>query len=107
MGMAKPVPVNFSRLFRPKRDMILVAIAGPMANIIFAQTLLVLVKITGFPFLMLGVYFNLGLAVFNLLPIPPLDGSRILAGILPRPLDRKYLMLEPYGFLIVLGLYIS
>lgn len=107
MGMAKPVPVNFQNLYRPKSDMIWVALAGPAANIIFAEFLLWLLKITGAPILLYGVYFNLGLAVFNLIPIPPLDGSRILAGILPRPLDQEYLKLEPYGFLIVLLLYVT
>ena len=105
IGMAKPVPVNFSNLYRPKQDMILVALAGPLANVIFASCLMGLLHLTGFSILLLAIYFNLGLAVFNLIPIPPLDGSRILAGILPRPLDRAYLKLEPYGFLIVLLLY--
>ena len=107
MGMAKPVPVNFSNLYRPKSDMIWVALAGPAANIVFAEFLLWLLQVTAFPLLLYGVYFNLGLAVFNLIPIPPLDGSRILAGILPRPLDRQYLNLEPYGFLLVLILYFT
>lgn len=105
IGMAKPVPVNFSNLYRPKQDMILVALAGPLANIVFASFLMWLLRLTGFSILLLAVYFNLGLAAFNLIPIPPLDGSRVLAGILPRPLDRTYLKLEPYGFLIVLLLY--
>ena len=107
IGMAKPVPVNFSNLYHPKRDMVWVALAGPLANIIFAQFLFFGFKMTGIFMLLLGVYFNLGLAVFNLLPVPPLDGSRIVAGILPRPLDRNYLQLEPYGFLIVLALYFT
>ena len=107
IGMAKPVPVNFSNLYRPKRDMIWVALAGPAANIIFAEFLFWLFRITGYSFLLLGVYFNLGLSVFNLIPIPPLDGSRILAGILPHPLDRQYLQLERYGFLLVLILYMT
>ncbi len=105
MGMAKPVPVNFDNLHHPKRDMILVALAGPAANIILAEFLLALTRVTHYPLLLLGVYLNLGLAIFNLIPIPPLDGSRIIAGILPKPLDRQYLKLEPYGFWIVLALY--
>ena len=107
IGMAKPVPVNFSNLYRPKLDMILVALAGPLANIIFAQFLLLLFQITHVSIFLLGIYFNLGLAVFNLIPIPPMDGSRIVAGLLPSPLDREYLKIEPYGFLLVLFLYFT
>jgi len=107
IGMAKPVPVDFSKLEHPKRDMIWVALAGPLANVVFAQFLLLVFYGTGLFILLLGVYFNLGLAVFNLLPVPPLDGSRIVAGLLPRPLDVRYLRLEAYGFLIVLALYFS
>lgn len=107
MGMAKPVPVNFANLYRPKTDMIWVALAGPLANIVFAYFLLWLIYVTGIKPLIYAVYFNLGLAVFNLLPIPPLDGSRIVAGLLPRPLDGRYLKLDPYGFLIVLALYFT
>lgn len=107
IGMAKPVPVNFSNLKNRKRDMILVAFAGPLANIVFAECLLLLFRATGSGLFLMGVYFNLGLAVFNLLPIPPLDGSRMVAGLLPIRLERLYLRLEPFGFLIVLALYMS
>jgi len=105
IGMAKPVPVNFTNLYRPKLDMILVAIAGPIANLIFAQFLVLLYRLTGTEIFLLGTYLNLGLAVFNLLPLPPMDGSRIVTGFLPKPLDDQYLKLEPYGFVIVLILY--
>lgn len=107
IGMAKPVPVNFANLKHPKTDMIWVSLAGPFANLIFAQFLLVAFWLSGFIIFLLGVYFNLGLMVFNLLPVPPLDGSRVVAGILPYPLDKRYLMLEPFGFIIVLILYFT
>ena len=107
IGMARPVPVNFLNLRKPKRDMIWVAAAGPGANFILAGFLTLLFKFFPTPFLLYAIYFNLGLGVFNLIPIPPLDGSRILTGLLPRSLASWYLRLEPFGFLLVLALYFS
>ena len=107
LGMAKPVPVNFSNLKRPKQDMILVGVAGPLANLVFAWLLAAWFHATNFIPLLYGVYLNLGLAFFNLIPIPPLDGSRILAGILPNQLARVFDELERFGFLIVLILYMT
>ncbi|MBI4971998.1 MAG: site-2 protease family protein, partial [Candidatus Omnitrophica bacterium] len=76
IGMAKPVPVNFLNLKNPKRDMIWVAAAGPITNLLLASVLVLFYKMSGTTeFILYCVYFNLGLAMFNLLPIPPLDGS--------------------------------
>jgi Zn-dependent protease len=105
IGMAKPVPVDFSKLKSPRSDMILVALAGPFANLILASLLTVLFKLTNFEPLLYAVYFNLGLMVFNLLPIPPLDGSRVLTALLPYEAAKLYMKVERFGFLIILALY--
>ena len=107
IGMARPVPVNFLNLHNPKRDMIWVAAAGPFANLVLAWLLTFVYKIFPVPFLLYAIYFNLGLAVFNLIPIPPLDGSRVLLGLLPPALGAPYARLEPFGFVLVLALYFS
>lgn len=107
IGMARPVPVNFLNLRSPKRDMIWVAAAGPLANFFLAWVLSWVFKFFPTPFLLYAIYFNLGLAVFNLIPIPPLDGSRILLGLLPPLLASLYARLEPLGFVVVLALYFS
>lgn len=107
IGMAKPVPVNFARLRHPKRDMVWVALAGPLANVIFATILSSLFQFTHHVLFLYAVYFNLGLAVFNLLPIPPLDGSKVLMGLLPRKWLLAYLRTERFGFWIILALYFS
>ena len=110
-GWAKPVPVNFHSLGNPKKDMIWVGLAGPAANILFAILLSFILKffaLTGnlllTKVLTTAIIINLVLAIFNILPIPPLDGSRVVMGMLPRELGIRYAKLEPYGFIIIFGL---
>ena len=112
-GYAKPVPVNFGALRNPKRDMIWVALAGPASNFaqaIFWALLLVGLAVTGVnePFFLkmaqAGVLVNLVMWAFNLFPLPPLDGGRILVGLLPWKQAQMVSRLEPWGFFIVMGL---
>jgi len=106
-GWAKPVPVNFWNLKNPRRDMIWVGLAGPLANIILAFVLSLFLKINInlpaliFNILIAGIYVNLVLAVFNLIPIPPLDGSRVVVGLLPRELAVRYIRLERFGIPLI------
>ncbi len=112
-GYAKPVPVNFARLRNPKRDMIWVAAAGPVMNILLAIVSGLLVHIVPvLPNLAQGwadhnlansIEINIMLAVFNMLPLPPLDGGRVLVGLLPLPLARPVARLERWGFLILIA----
>ena len=115
-GYAKPVPVNFGQLRNPKRDMIWVALAGPASNFIQAIGWAVLLTIlvgTGvderffIEMARAGVLTNLVMGAFNLFPLPPLDGGRILAGVLPRQQAQWLDRIEPYGFFIVMGLVIA
>ncbi|MDD5226954.1 MAG: site-2 protease family protein [Candidatus Omnitrophica bacterium] len=102
IGMAKPVPVNFLKLRNPRRDTICVALAGPLVNIAMAVVLAWLYGATHHVVWLYGVYLNLGLGVFNLIPIPPLDGSRVLAGLFPAQWARAYFKVERFGFLLII-----
>ncbi|MBI3615946.1 MAG: site-2 protease family protein [Candidatus Omnitrophica bacterium] len=107
-GWAKPVPVNFMNLRRPKRDMLWVGAAGPAANFTLAAAVAFLLRGLGsaLPLWAIGaakylILINLILGVFNLIPIPPLDGSRILTGLLPSRFAREVLLLERWGTVLV------
>lgn len=112
-GYAKPVPVEWGNLHKPKRDMAWVALAGPAANLVMAlmwmvfAIVLTAVRINE-PFFIemaqAGVWINLLIFAFNLFPIPPLDGGRIMTSLLPNKYAYKFAQLEPYGFFIVLAL---
>jgi Zn-dependent protease len=118
-GWAKPVPINWRNLRKPRRDMVLVAAAGPLSNFIMAFLWAAIAKLAitfgtdgsaissflqatgGF-----GIFINTTLALLNLIPIPPLDGSRIISGILSPRLSYSYAKIEPYGIWILLALLI-
>ena len=113
-GWAKPVPVNFSRLRHPKRDMLWVAAAGPLSNLAMAFFWAFVIKFSAFsPSLYvepmklmgeIGIGINVVLMVLNLVPLPPLDGGRIAVSLLPNHLAYKYAQIERYGFIILLVL---
>ena len=117
-GWAKPVPVNFEALNHPKRDMRWVAAAGPLANLIMAVLWTLILRISShvlegvslqYPLILMaqaGVTINVMLMILNLLPIPPLDGSRILSSVLPVKWAHKVALIEPYGmFILIILLY--
>lgn len=116
-GWAKPVPVNFGNLRHPKRDMLWVAAAGPGANLVMALGWALMIKLA--PLLpqyfavplerigMAGINVNLLLMVLNLLPIPPLDGGRMMVSLLPSRAAYRYSMIEPYGIIILLALLLA
>jgi Zn-dependent protease len=108
IGWAKPVPVVVSRLRRQRRDFVLVAAAGPASNLLIAvaaATLLAVLPVAGAaPFLSLAVGLNILLAVFNMLPIPPLDGGNVLSGLLPVRYAAMVDAVRPYGILLLYAL---
>jgi Zn-dependent protease len=119
-GWAKPVPVTWQNLKNPKRDMALVALAGPMANLsmaffwaLVARLGVMLASVSEWasvPMMLMGkvgIVLNLVLMVLNLLPLPPLDGGRVMTSLLPGPLAYRFSRIEPYGFFILIALLVS
>lgn len=120
IGWAKPVPVSVRKLHSPKRDMAIVAAAGPAVNLLMAlmwsailwlahQQMQVMQEVA-LPILLMavaGVFINLVLMAINLLPVPPLDGGRVVTGLLPMAAARVYARIEPFGMIILIGLLIS
>ncbi len=105
-GAAKPVPINYASLNNPKKDIVWIGLAGPAANLILAFFISLILKFI--PVQGMGAYLlfhlltiNVVLAVFNLMPIPPLDGSKVLMGLLPGYLAQQYASLERYGLIIL------
>jgi Zn-dependent protease len=115
-GYAKPVPINWKNLRHPKRDMALVAAAGPGANLFMALAWALLIRLglslgeSGLALVYMGVAgitINIILMVLNLLPLPPLDGGRVMTGLLPGLWAYKFSRIEPYGFFILIGLLVT
>ncbi len=116
-GYARPVPVDFRKLRNPRRDMVWVAVAGPVTNLLLAlASTALLAVVVQLPHSMIwmaeplalmcqaSIIINLVLFIFNLLPLPPLDGGRVAVGLLPGPVAYQLARLEPYGFLIIVAL---
>ncbi|MGD8873891.1 MAG: site-2 protease family protein [Gammaproteobacteria bacterium] len=115
-GYAKPVPVTWQNLRNPKRDMALVAVAGPASNLLMAIIWALLIRVglllgdQGLALIYMGIAgisINTILMVLNLLPLPPLDGGRVLTGLLPGPWAYRLSRIEPYGFFILIALLVT
>jgi Zn-dependent protease len=116
-GYAKPVPVNYRKLRTPRRDMVLVAAAGPASNVLIAlasaiglrlvpETATITTAVIAEIFIY-SIFFNVIIGIFNMIPLPPLDGGRVAVGLLPYPLSWYLARLERYGMVILLGLLIG
>lgn len=119
-GWAKPVPIGYRNLNNPKRDMAIVAAAGPLSNLLMALGWALLLRLSVallqsmpwaaqplFFMAQAGIAINLILMVLNLVPVPPLDGGRVLTGLLPMPQAARFAAIEPYGLMIVVALLVS
>lgn len=128
IGWAKPVPINYNNLKNPKTDMIKISLAGPLSNIITAFIFALLLRMNNYLFknllfhsyfwfrlvqgwytlLHTGIFINIALAFFNLIPVPPLDGHHIISGLLPERLAQQYDRInQTYGMIIILFLFVS